>query len=344
MTLASIDEAMNAGATLVEACSAIGISDRTAQRWRQPQTSEDRRVGPHSSPANKLTAAEKKRVLEVVNSDEFRDLSPKQIVPRLADAKKYVASESTIYRILRAEGQLAHRGRVRPATRRPKVEHVAVRPNQVWSWDITYLRGPARGSFLYLYLVVDVFSRRIMGWDICDEESMENASQLIRRTCAINGVDPKGLVLHSDNGGPMKGSTMLATLQWLGIMPSFSRPRVSDDNAFSEALFRTLKYRPGFPSKGFGSTAAATAWVETFVAWYNGEHRHSGIKFVTPDERHTGADRDVLTARAGVYERARRARPERWTGTTRNWSPVGPVRLNSPARSPEAEAPTAVAA
>ncbi len=162
---------------------------------------------------------------------------------------------------------------------------------------------------------------------------MERAAVLIQRTCAMNSVDPKELVLHSDNGGPMKGSTMLATLHWLGIEPSFSRPRVSDDNAFSESLFRTLKYRPGYPSKGFESMPAATAWVEHFAGWYNGEHRHSGIKFVTPDQRHLGVEGDVLAARAQLYERARKARPDRWTGQARSWSPAGPVRMNGPARS-----------
>lgn len=338
MTLTSIDEAVKAGAELEEACALIGVCARTVQRWRTPASAEDRRAGPRTSPKNKLTVAERKHALELVNSEEFRNLPPSQIVPRLADKGEYVASESTLYRLLREEGLLTHRGAMRPPTKRPKVEHVATAPNQVWSWDITYLRGPMRGTFLYLYLVVDVFSRRIMGWDVCAEESMEYASRLIARTCAINGVDPKGLVLHSDNGGPMKGSTMLATLQWLGIVPSFSRPSVSDDNAFSEALFRTLKYRPGYPAAGFSSTEAAAAWVVNFVAWYNGEHRHSGIKFVTPDERHFGREQNVLTARSAVYERARAARPERWSGTTRNWSAAGDVRLNAPARSPDAQA------
>ena len=335
MTLAAIDEAVKAGARLERACAILGLSVRTVQRWRDPETAEDRRAGPRTTPGNKLTTGERKRLLEVVNSEKYRNLSPKQIVPQLADAGEYLASEASIYRVLREEGQLAHRGAARAPTKRPKVEHVATRPNQVWSWDITYLRGPARGKFLYLYLVVDVFSRRIMGWDIREEESMEHAASLIRRTCAMNGVDPKGLVLHSDNGGPMKGSTMLATLHWLGIVPSFSRPRVSDDNAFSEALFRTLKYRPGFPSKGFGSVADAIGWVENFVAWYNGEHRHSAIKYVTPDDRHFGREGQVLAARDCVYERARAARPERWSGRTRDWTPVGAVRLNPLARTPE---------
>lgn len=344
MTLTTIKEAVKSGATLAKASKAAGICARTVQRWRAHPTNGDQRVGPHTIPKNKLSAAERKHVLDLVNCQEFRNLPPKQIVPRLADMGIYVASESTVYRLLRAAGQLTQRGAARPATRRPKIEHVAWRPNQVWSWDITYLRGPVRGSFLYLYLVVDVFSRRIMGWDVRSEESMEHAAALITRTCAMNGVDPKGLVLHSDNGGPMKGATMLATLQWLGIVASFSRPSVSDDNAFSEALFRTLKYRPGFPSKGFASEEAAAAWVTQFIAWYNGEHRHSGIKFVTPDERHSAREGKVLAARAELYERARAARPERWTRATRDWSAAGEVRLNPSAASPEIHLGNAMAA
>lgn len=327
MILASIDEVRTAGAALDEACEVIGISARTVQRW-QCGEADDGRAGPRTTPQNKLSTSEQKGLLEVANSEEFRNLPPKQIIPRLADQGRYLASESTLYRLLREKGQLAHRGADRPRTKRPKTEHVASGPNQVWSWDITYLRGPTRGSFLYLYLILDVFSRRIMGWDIAEEESMDRAAALIRRTCAVNGVDPKGLVLHSDNGGPMKGSTMLATLQWLGIVPSFSRPRVSDDNAYSESLFRTLKYRPGYPAKAFASAEAAQVWVEAFVAWYNGEHRHSGIKFVTPDQRHFGLEAEILNARHETYRRARTEHPERWTKNTRNWSVAGPVRLN----------------
>jgi putative transposase len=324
--LNTMDEAVARGARAEQVCPRLGYALRTVQRWRKGQ--EDRRVGPKQSPKNKLSKAERRRILELVNSEEFRDLSPKQIVPRLADKGIYVASESSIYRLLREEGLLTHRASSKPGTKRPKVEHVADAPGRVWSWDITYLRGPVRGAFLYLYLVVDVFSRRIMAWDVSEEESMEKASELIRSACAANAVDPKGLILHSDNGGPMKGSTMLRTLQWLGIVPSFSRPRVSDDNAFSEALFRTLKYRPSFPANGFDSIDAARAWVERFAAWYNGAHRHSGIKFVTPDQRHFGKEAQVLARRSDVYKRAKARRPERWSRATRDWTPAGAVRLN----------------
>jgi putative transposase len=328
MTLALVDDVLARGVRLSAVCQRLGVSARTVQRWRRPETAEDGRCGPRQQPANRLTQAERRHLLDVANSEEFRDLSPQQIVPTLADRGRYVASESSFYRVLREAKQLAHRGKAKPRTMRAKAEHLASRPCQVWSWDISYLRGPIRGAFFYLYLVVDLFSRRIMGWDVHEEESMDLSSALIRRTCQENELDPAGLVLHSDNGGPMKGSTMLATLQWLGIIPSFSRPRVSDDNPFSEALFRTLKYRPCFPDKPFASLEEARTWVARFVAWYNGQHRHSGIRFVTPDERHFGREETVLARRHALYERARKRHPERWTRATRNWTPAGPVHLN----------------
>jgi transposase InsO family protein len=201
-------------------------------------------------------------------------------------------------------------------------------PNQVWSWDISYLKTAVRGRFFYLYMIVDIYSRRIMGWDVHEEESTDHASTLVRRACEDANVDAVSLVLHSDNGGPMKGSTMLATLQHLGVIASFSRPSVCDDNPFSESLFRTLKYRPEFPRRPFEDVEHARAWVAGFAAWYNGQHRHSGIRFVTPNERHGGDDASVLARRRGVYERARRRSPERWSRGIRDWSPAGSVYLN----------------
>jgi transposase InsO family protein len=328
MILALVDEAVRKGARRRKACSVLGLSTRAVERWRQ-QGLEDRRYGPRQRPANRLSDAERRRLLDVANSSEYCDLSPKQIVPLLADRGLYLASESTLYRLLRENEQLSHRGRSRPAITRARADHVAARPNQVWSWDITYLKGPARGSFLYLYMVIDLYSRRIMGWEVHEEESAELASQLIRRTCLRNGIEPGQLTLHSDNGGPMKGSTMLATLQWLGILPSFSRPRVSDDNPFSESVFRTLKYRPTFPDGRFGSGQQARDWVGAFVAWYNGEHLHSALRFVTPDDRHAGRDAQRLELRRAVYQKARSRRPERWARQVRDWSPVGATVLRS---------------
>lgn len=328
MILDMIDTAVDAGARRAQACQVVGLADRTVERWREADVGDDGRVGPRTRSANAFTVAERAKVLAVVNSPEYRDLPPKQVVPRLADSGSYIGSESTIYRILRDEGQNTHRGRAKPRTIRKVEEHVARAANQVWSWDITYLLSSIRGRFFYLYLVEDVWSRRIVGFEVHEEESMAASAALVRSTCTAEGVDPAGLVLHSDNGGPMKGSTMLATLRQLGIVPSFSRPSVSDDNPFIESLFRTLKYRPEYPHKPFETIEDARAWVTAFVDWYNTEHRHSGIRFVTPDERHDGRERAVLANRVRVYEQARRKNPNRWSRGTRNWSPAPAVFLN----------------
>ncbi len=322
-----IADAVLAGARHHEACALLGVSGRTLERWRAGRT-EDAREGPHQSPPNKLTAAERRVVLATVNSAAFRDRSPNQIVPQLADDGRYLASESTIYRILRAEAQLQHRGRAKPAVRRPPPAHVATGPNQVWSWDITYLPTPVRGVFSYLYLIMDIFSRKVVGAAVHAEEAAGHAAQLFQAICQRSGLDPAGIVLHADNGGPMRGATMVATLERLGVVPSFSRPGVSNDTPFSEALFRTLKYRPEYPERPFADLAAARTWVAGFVHWYNHDHRHSAIRFVTPEDRHTGREGALLRARHAVYQRARHRTPERWSGLTRNWTPIPEVRLN----------------
>jgi transposase InsO family protein len=329
MILELIDEAVASGAREHAACALFGLSSRALQRWRAADIGDDRRYGPKTRPRNRLTDREHRVVLATLNAPAYRDLSPRQIVPRLADQGRYIASESTMYRILRAEGQLAHRGCAKPPVTRTVDEHVATAPNQVWSWDITYLQTTTKGRFFYLYLMMDIYSRRIMGWAVHEEETAELASMLMRATCADNDLDPAGIVLHSDNGGPMRGATMLATLQWLGVVPSYSRPRVSNDNPFSEALFRTLKYQTNLPYKPFATRDEARGWVARFVHWYNQEHHHSALRFVTPDDRHFGREEAILAERRRVYQRARHRRPDRWSGATRNWTPTGPVYLNS---------------
>ncbi len=328
LILALVQEATEAGARLEKACEILGLRARTLQRWRAQEVGEDRRRGPRTTPGNKLSPEEREEVLRTVNLPEYRDLPPKQIVPKLADRGIFLASESTIYRILREEKQLAHRERSRPATGGHPREHVATGPNQVYSWDITYLLSPVRGRFFYLYLVEDIWSRKIVGAAVQDRESSDLAAELIEEVCLSQRIAPQGVVLHSDNGGPMKGATMLATLQQLGIMPSFSRPGVSDDNPFSESLFRTVKYRPEYPSAPFESLEEARAWVARFVDWYNTEHLHSGINFVTPKDRHDGAEDAIFAERRRVYEAARQRHPERWSTNTRRWESVKEVRLN----------------
>jgi putative transposase len=255
-------------------------------------------------------------------------LPPSQIVPKLADQKIYLASESTFYRILREEEQLKHRGIVRAKMHHKPAELIATRPNQIWSWDITYLRTEIAGKFFYLYLFLDVFSRKIVGFEIFEQESAEDAAAVVSKAYGSEGIRAGEVTLHSDNGGPMKGCTMLVMLQKLGIIPSFSRPSVSNDNPFSESLFRTLKYCPQYPSKSFSFIEEAKAWMLKFVYWYNHVHQHSGINFVTPHARHQGLDKVILANRTRVYEAAKQRYPNRWSGKIRNWEVAGSVCLN----------------
>jgi len=338
--LAALAEAQGAGARLRTACAVLGVSARTVERWRARPGGDDHRCGPRRRPRNALTPTEEAKVLAVMTSAPYERLSPKQLVPRLADEGVYLASESTMYRLQRRFDLRTrrHSGPRTQVTRGERV-HRATGPNQVWSWDITYLPTVVHGCFLYLYLILDVWSRRIVGAAVHERENADHAAALIRHTCDASGVDPTGLVLHSDNGNPMRGRTMVATLQWLGIVPSFSRPHVSNDNPYSEALFRTLKHTSGYPRWPFADLEAASRWVARFIVWYNTEHRHSAIHFVTPAERHAGADVTILSHRHDLYERARRSNPERWTRNTRNWTPIAVVMLNPPPTTPAPSAP-----
>lgn len=224
---------------------------------------------------------------------------------------------------------LQHRSAARPKKHKKPDELRAIKPNQLWSWDISYLMSNIRGKYFYLYFFMDVFSRKIVGYDVFEVESAEYAAHVVTHAYLAEGLREGDVTLHSDNGGPMKGSTMLATLQKLGIIPSFSRPSVSDDNPYSESLFKTLKYCPQYPGKPFSSIDDAKAWVLTFVNWYNHVHQHSGIKFVTPAARHAGKDLEILGKRKQVYELARQNNPNRWSRQIRNWERVDEVYLNT---------------
>lgn len=327
--LTMIDEAVAAGARMARVCQIVGLSLRTVQRWKRTPCCGDQRPDRVQRPPNRFSDLERQRILSVINSEEYGHLPPSQIVPRLADQGQYVASESTMYRLLRTTGQLAHRGRQRPPRPQPKPRAVTARaPNELYSWDITYLPATIKGRFYYLYLFLDLFSRKVVGWQVFDTEDGEHASDIVRDICRREGIAPGQVVLHSDNGGPMRGASMLATLRELGVSPSFSRPAVSDDNPYSEALFRTLKYRPQYPRKPFANLQRARAWVDRFVRWYNTEHRHGAIRFVTPEQRHSGLDTALLAQRRAVYEAARRRAPHRWSGPVRNWSRIDVVHLN----------------
>lgn len=255
-------------------------------------------------------------------------MTPHQIVAELADQGRYLASETTMYRILKEKGQNTHRHSSSPKKHQKPMELSATAPNQVWTWDITYLPGPAKGIFFYLYMVMDLYSRKVVAWQVYTREDSSLAGELIQEGCHLEGISKGQLVLHSDNGSPMKGATMLATLQQLGVMPSFSRPSVSNDNPYSESLYKTLKYRPWYPHRPFKSLGDARQWVEEFVLWYNFKHRHSKLEYVTPNDRHTGEDKAILTYRRVVYQRAKKANPERWSGQTRQWAAPVEVFLN----------------
>lgn len=326
-----VQEACEAGARKETACAALGVSSRTLQRWRQSgaDAADGRPGAVRPAPANKLSDAERERILDVCHTKEFEDLPPSQIVPRLADRGEYIASEASFYRTLHAANEQHHRGRARaPQRRKGPTSYCAHAPNEVWSWDITWLAGPILGQFFYLYLILDIFSRKIVGWEVHSQELAEHAASLVQRAVMAERCLGMPLVLHADNGSAMKASTLKATLERLGITPSHSRPRVSNDNPYSEAIFRTCKYRPSYPSHGFETIDEAREWVASFVTWYNEVHRHSGIRFVTPQERHLGQDAATMANRKKIYEAARARNPERWSGETRNWAVIEEVWLN----------------
>lgn len=308
------------------ACADLEISYNTFLNWQSNVC--DKRHGAINEPANKLKKEVCDEVIEVANSKEFCDFSPWIIVAKLADQGKYLASESSFYKILKANNLLAHRGKSQERKKKRPSPLVATGPGQIWTWDITYIKSNVSGIYFYLYLFMDIYSRKIVGFDIFVSESMENSSMVFERTCLIEGVIPGRLTLHADNGGPMKGATMLATMQRLGVVPSFSRPMVSDDNPYSESLFKTIKYHHTYPGF-FSSIEDAKRWVIGFINWYNEVHFHSGIKFVTPSQRHLGLDVEILENRKKVYLEAKQNNPERWNGRNiKNFDHKKEVYLN----------------
>lgn len=322
------------GARINPACNEADISLRTYRRWVNASGDICKDMRPSSIrpiPHNKLSDAEVAEILVVCNQKDYANLPPSQIVPRLADDGVYLASESTFYRVLKSHNQLHHRGRAKkPHKTNAPTTHIATAPKQLWSWDITYLASCTKGQFYYLYLFEDLFSRKIVGFEVYEEESGALAASLLQRTVLREQCfkNPISVVLHSDNGAPMKSQTLKAKMEEMGVVSSYSRPRVSNDNPFSEALFRTLKYCPMWPSNGFKSLDEARQWVQKFADWYNHTHRHSQIGFVTPAQKHAGEDIKLMENRKAIYEAAKQKNPTRWSGKTRNWEPITAVTLN----------------
>lgn len=323
-----IDQARSDGARLKSACAELGIGTNTYRRWVK-SNQDQRPLVEREKPSNALTEQEKAQILTICHQSDYASLPPSQIVPLLLDEHSwYLASESSFYRVLKENNEHHRRGqRTTERVGTPR-QHQAKQPNQVWCWDVSYLKSPVRGLFYYLYFILDVYSRKIVGAEVFNAENVTNSQSVLQKALMREQCIHQPPILHSDNGSAMKGGTLPATLESLGVQPSYSRPRVSNDNAYIESLFGTAKQRPEYPPEGFESLEAAQKWSQTFIGWYNNEHRHSGIRFVTPAQRHQQQDEAVLANRKAILEKAKAQNPRRWSGSVRNCEPVGSVWLN----------------
>jgi len=288
-------------------CDALGVPRASYYRWKRPTHGPRApRVVPRA-----LTAAERQHVRDVLHAPHFVDHAPAEVVATLLDDDQYLCSERTMYRVLAADGEVRER---RDQLRHPaytKPELLATRPNELWSWDITKLLGPTKWTYFYLYVILDVFSRHVVGWMVALAESAQLAEQLIAATCARQGIARGQLTLHADNGSSMASKTVALLLADLGVVKTHSRPHVSNDNPYSEAHFKTLKYRPGFPAR-FAGLEHARAHVGAFVDWYNTAHHHGGLAMMTPHEVHYGQAEARRAQRAQVLAAAHAAHPERF--------------------------------
>lgn len=266
-----------------------------------------------------------------MTSERYCDVTPEVIVAKLADEGKYLCSASSMYRILKGHSLNAHRRRSKVPVREEKIPTIATGPNQVWSWDITYLRSWVKGLPFKLYVYEDIYSRKVVKWHVDEVESEEVAQNVLVEALQSEKISGQDLRLHNDNGNVMKSFTFTAKAQSLGIKQSFSRPSVSNDNPFIESLFKTVKYSPQYPYKPFKEIDEARQWLEPFFKWYNEEHLHSKIGYITPNHRHNGEDISILKKRDGVYRSAWLKQPERWSKGTRKWQ--APVEVKLPKNS-----------
>jgi len=299
--------ALAAKVGIKRACAALGVSRSSLYRARQPRPA----VQPRSTPSHALSFEEQVEVRETLNSDRFMDKAPRQVYAALLDEGQYLCHWRTMYRILAEHDEVRERRRVRRHPLYKKPELLATAPNQVWSWDITYLRGPHKWEHYPLYTVLDIYSRYVVGWMIAEVESSDLARQLIAATARKQGILPDQLTLHADNGAPMRGKPLSQLLVNLGITSSHNRPHTSDDNPFSEAHFKTMKYRPDYPDR-FGSLAEAQEWARHFFTWYNEQHYHSGLNLLTPASVHYHQAPAVQQNRLAVMLAAYAAHPNRF--------------------------------
>jgi putative transposase len=311
---------------LVAACAALAVSRATFYRRQRPPEQREPRPSSHRA----LPADARAAVLAVLNSERFADKAPAQVYADLLDDEKYLCSVRTMYRILAASGEVRER---RDQLRHPaykKPELLATAPNQVWSWDITKLKGPEKWTYFYLYVVLDIFSRYVVGWMVAERENAVLGQELVRTACERQDIEPGQLTVHADRGSPMVAKSTALLYADLGISKSHSRPHVSNDNPFSESHFKTIKYRPQLPER-FGSLQDARAQVGSVLHWYNQEHKHSSLALLTPADVHYGRADAIIAARQRVLDLAHATNPERFVhGQPKHPSPPAAAWINPP--------------
>jgi putative transposase len=304
-----IEEIDDPEVPIVQACATLGISRATL--YRNTQLAKPADAHTRAPSPRRLSDIERQTVLDTLHSEEFVDQPPAEVYGRLLSRGVYLASIRTLYRVLAELGESGERRAQRRPMKHAKPTLTATAPNQVWTWDITKLRGPLLGVFYCLYVVLDLFSRMTVGWLLAEAESAELAEHLFAETVARHGVEPDSLTVHADRGSAMRSEGLAQLLGSLGVSRSFSRPHVSDDNAFSESQFKTLKYQPDYPER-FSSPAHARAWCQEFFAWYNDDHQHSGLALFTPADVFYGRVDDVAACRQAALDAAYAAHPERF--------------------------------
>lgn len=295
----------------MKACQALEVSRATVYRRRSRGKIEEHTKKARQAPTHALSSEERQAVLEVLNSERFMDMAPREVYATLLDEGIYLCSISTFYRILAGEQQVRERRKQRSHRHYQKPELLATDPNQVWSWDITKLKGPTKWNYFYLYVIIDIYSRYVVGWTVSDRESASLARQLIQETCEKQEIVEDQLTIHSDRGASMKSKTVAQLLGELGVTKSFSRPYVSNDNPFSESHFKTLKYRPEFPDR-FGCPTDSIIFCREFFTWYNQQHHHTALGLLTPEAVHYGRATQIIEDRRNVLQAAYEKNPGRF--------------------------------
>lgn len=327
-----IDEAMASGARQSKACVVIDLDERRLRNWRK--SGGDGRTGGYRAKDQALSAAEKDAIVEAFSAPDLKDLPPKQAFIRLLDRGVYLGSYSSFLRVLKEREVVGCKGHRNGTGNKKRPELAATAPNQIWCWDITWLESRTKGKYFYLYMIIDMYSRKVVGWTVAARENGGVAKALFARTLEAEGVSEDQLIVHSDNGKPMRSRTLRALYKLLSVAASYGRPHTSNDNAFAESLFATLKGRVAFPEY-FGSLEAAEAFCTEFFPWYNEEHQHSGLDYVTPSKVHAGAHLAIFAQRNARLEQQRLLHPKRHGGKPKIYGTPVTVRLKHRVPEPE---------